>query len=152
MCYHISSSPLMPRVVSEREHHFLIPIGSIAATHGVWSGVNARRAILPFSQCSWLDSHEASSSLMGYNRIPWTPCSLWRRSMEALKLFRSVSTVNQVVSKRMVKKQQMRMNRLVASSWTKKGAHLLLQVRTQVLNGGARKTFCRWYPELFGRY
>jgi hypothetical protein len=33
------------------------------------------------------------------------------------------STVNQVVSKRMVKKQQMR--------WTKKGAHLLLQVRTQ---------------------
>jgi hypothetical protein len=32
------------------------------------------------------------------------------------------STVNQVISKRMVKKQQMR--------WTKKGAHLLLQVRT----------------------
>jgi len=31
------------------------------------------------------------------------------------------STVNQVISKRMVKKQQMR--------WTKKGAHLLLQVR-----------------------
>ena len=58
------------------------------------------------------------------------------------------STVNQVVSKRMVKKQQMRMNRLVASSWTKKGAHLLLQVRTQVLNGDWRKTFCRWYPEM----
>ncbi|MCG8353489.1 MAG: ISKra4 family transposase [Chloroflexales bacterium] len=34
------------------------------------------------------------------------------------------STVNQVISKRMVKKQQMR--------WTKKGAHLLLQVRTHV--------------------
>jgi len=50
------------------------------------------------------------------------------------------STVNQVVSKRMVKKQQMR--------WTKKGAHLLLQVRTQVLNNDWRDTFCRWYPRL----
>ena len=36
------------------------------------------------------------------------------------------STVNQVISKRMVKKQQMR--------WSKRGAHLLLQVRTRVLN------------------
>jgi len=50
------------------------------------------------------------------------------------------STVNQVVSKRMVKKQQMR--------WTKKGAHLLLQVRTQVLNNDWRDTFCRWYPNM----
>jgi len=50
------------------------------------------------------------------------------------------STVNQVVSKRMVKKQQMR--------WTKKGAHLLLQVRTQVLNDEWRGTFCRWYPKM----
>ena len=58
------------------------------------------------------------------------------------------STVNQVVSKRMVKKQQMRINRLVASSWTKKGAHLLLQVRTQVLNDEWRGTFCRWYPAM----
>jgi hypothetical protein len=36
------------------------------------------------------------------------------------------SAINQVVSKRMVKKQQMR--------WTDCGAHLLLQVRTRVLN------------------
>lgn len=50
------------------------------------------------------------------------------------------STVNQVVSKRMVKKQQMR--------WTKKGAHLLLQVRTQVLNEDLHKTFERWYPAM----
>lgn len=50
------------------------------------------------------------------------------------------STVNQVVSKRMVKKQQMR--------WTKRGAHLLLQVRTQTLNDDLRDTFCRWYPEM----
>ena len=37
------------------------------------------------------------------------------------------STVNQVVSRRMVKKQQMR--------WSQRGAHLLLQIRTRVLNG-----------------
>ncbi|EDX82642.1 hypothetical protein S7335_943 [Synechococcus sp. PCC 7335] len=50
------------------------------------------------------------------------------------------STVNQVISKRMVKKQQMR--------WTPKGAHLLLQVRTRVLDGNWQATFERWYPEL----
>lgn len=48
------------------------------------------------------------------------------------------STVNYVVSKRMVKKQQMR--------WSERGARLLLQVRTQVLNEDLRNTFCRWYP------
>ena len=41
-------------------------------------------------------------------------------------------------SRRMVKQQQMR--------WTKQGAHLLLQVRTQTLNDEPRDTFCRWYP------
>jgi hypothetical protein len=31
--------------------------------------------------------------------------------------------------------------------WTQRGAHLLLQTRTQVLNDDdLRKTFCRWYP------
>ncbi len=48
------------------------------------------------------------------------------------------STVNYVVSKRFVKKQQMR--------WTQRGAHLLLQTRTQALNDELRKTFCRWHP------
>ena len=50
------------------------------------------------------------------------------------------SAVNQVVSKRMVKLQQMR--------WTKRGAHLLLQVRTRALNDDLRNTFCNWYPGL----
>lgn len=49
------------------------------------------------------------------------------------------STVNQVIAKRMEKKQQMR--------WTPKGAHLLLQVRTKVLNQEWRETFERWYPD-----
>jgi hypothetical protein len=48
------------------------------------------------------------------------------------------STVNEVISKRFVKKQQMR--------WTRRGAHLLLQVRVQVLNGEWRSIFERWYP------
>lgn len=48
------------------------------------------------------------------------------------------STVNQVISKRFVKKQQQR--------WTKPGVHLLLQVRTQVLNEELLQTFERWYP------
>jgi hypothetical protein len=42
------------------------------------------------------------------------------------------SAVNQVVSKRFVKKQQMR--------WTPAGAHLLLQIRIEVLNGDSRAT------------
>ena len=48
------------------------------------------------------------------------------------------STVNQVVSKRFVKKQQMK--------WSLRGAHLLLQTRTRVLNGELRQTFQQWYP------
>jgi hypothetical protein len=48
------------------------------------------------------------------------------------------STVNQVISKRMVKKQQMQ--------WSQRGAHLLLQIRTRVLNGEWEATFRTWYP------
>jgi hypothetical protein len=48
------------------------------------------------------------------------------------------STVNQVISKRMVKKQQMQ--------WTPRGAHLLLQIRTRVLNDEWEATFRTWYP------
>jgi hypothetical protein len=38
----------------------------------------------------------------------------------------------------MVKKQQMR--------WSQRGAHLLLQIRTRVLNGELRDEFQKWYP------
>jgi hypothetical protein len=48
------------------------------------------------------------------------------------------STVNQVVSKRFVKKQQMK--------WSRRGARLLLQMRTRVLNDELRQTCQRWYP------
>ena len=52
------------------------------------------------------------------------------------------SAINQVVSKRMVKmvkKQQMR--------WSQRGAHLLLQIRTRVLDEEWENTFRRWYPD-----
>ncbi|HTH46344.1 MAG TPA: ISKra4 family transposase, partial [Candidatus Limnocylindria bacterium] len=48
------------------------------------------------------------------------------------------STINQVVSRRFVKKQQMQ--------WTLRGAHLLLQTRTKVLNDELDEVFRRWYP------
>ena len=48
------------------------------------------------------------------------------------------SSVNQIISKRFVKKQQMR--------WSRRGAHLLLQVRTRVLDNTLSATFQRWYP------
>ena len=49
------------------------------------------------------------------------------------------SAINQVVSKRMVKKQQM--------GWSQRGAHLLLQIRTRVLDEEWENTFRRWYPD-----
>jgi hypothetical protein len=49
------------------------------------------------------------------------------------------STINQVVSRRFVKKQQMQ--------WSLKGAHLLLKTRTKVLNNELEDVFRRWYPQ-----
>ena len=63
-----------------------------------------------------------------------------QRAGEAISTAFTESAVNQVISKRMVKKQQMR--------WTLRGAHLLLQVRTRVLNAQLADDFHRWYPGL----
>jgi hypothetical protein len=60
------------------------------------------------------------------------------RAGEAISTAFTESAVNQVISKRMVKKQQMR--------WTPRGAHLLLQVRTRVLSDQLVGDFHRWYP------
>ncbi|OTE95853.1 hypothetical protein BCS42_14620 [Crenothrix sp. D3] len=48
------------------------------------------------------------------------------------------SAVNYVVAKRLTKRQQMQ--------WSPKGAHLLLQMRTRVLNGELEQTFRNWHP------
>jgi hypothetical protein len=50
------------------------------------------------------------------------------------------STVNQVVSKRFCKKQQMQ--------WSQQGAHLLLQTRVKTLDGELGAVFTRWYPDM----
>jgi hypothetical protein len=49
------------------------------------------------------------------------------------------STINQLVSRRFVKKQQMQ--------WILRGAHLLLQTRTKVLNDELEEVSRRWYPQ-----
>jgi hypothetical protein len=50
------------------------------------------------------------------------------------------STVNEVVSKRFCKKQQMQ--------GSKSGAHLLLQTRVKTLDGELGAIFKRWYPDM----
>lgn len=62
-----------------------------------------------------------------------------RRQGEAISTAFVESTINQVVSRRFVKKQQM--------AWTLRGAHLLLQTRTKVLNNELDDVFRRWYPQ-----
>jgi hypothetical protein len=60
------------------------------------------------------------------------------RNGEAIATGFVESTVNQVVSKRFCKKQQMQ--------WSKPGAHLLLQTRVKTLDGELGAVFTRWYP------
>lgn len=62
----------------------------------------------------------------------------WRQG-ETISTAFAESTINQVVSRRFVKKQQMQ--------WTLRGAHLLLQMRTKVLNNELEEVFRRWHPK-----
>ena len=48
------------------------------------------------------------------------------------------STINEVIARRMAKKQQMQ--------WSRKGAHYLLQTRTAVQNNELQDKFFSWYP------
>ena len=66
-----------------------------------------------------------------------------RRQGETISTAFVESTINQVVSKRFVKKQQMQ--------WTLRGAHLLLQTRTKVLNNELEDVFRGWYPQFHAR-
>jgi len=61
-----------------------------------------------------------------------------RRADEVISSPTAESAVNQVISKRMVKKQRIR--------WSPRGAHLLLQVRTRALNNDLADAFDRGYP------
>jgi hypothetical protein len=73
------------------------------------------------------------------NNQQWIPNygELWRAG-ETISTAFVESAVDQVLSKRFVKKQQM--------GWSRRGAHLLLQVRTRVLNEELREKFDEWYP------
>lgn len=59
------------------------------------------------------------------------------RNRELISSSLAESSVNQIISKRFVKKQQMR--------WSRRGAHLLLQIRTRVLDDALTATFQHWY-------
>jgi hypothetical protein len=61
------------------------------------------------------------------------------RNRETISTAFVESTINQVVSRRFVKRQSM--------LWTPRGAHLLLQTRTKVLNGELEEVFRGWYPK-----
>ena len=52
------------------------------------------------------------------------------------------SAVNQLIDKRISKSQQMR--------WSPMGAHSLLQVRAELLDGRLGAAFSRWYPGFAG--
>jgi len=58
-----------------------------------------------------------------------------RRQAETISTAFVESTINQVVSRRFVKKQQI--------GWTLRGAHLLLQTQTKVLNDELEDVFRR---------
>jgi hypothetical protein len=77
----------------------------------------------------------------GYIRAngAWIP-NYGERSGEAISSALVESALNQVVSRWMIKKQQMR--------WTPSGAHLLLQVRTRALNDDTRQRLPALVPSL----
>jgi len=61
-----------------------------------------------------------------------------QRAGEPIPSAAAESAVNQIIAKRMVKKQQMR--------WTPTGAHRLLQIRTRVLDHQLDNDIKQWHP------
>jgi hypothetical protein len=62
----------------------------------------------------------------------------WRREGRRISTSAVEGTVNRLIGRRLGKGQHM--------CWTKRGAHLLLQVRCAVLNGELLERFQRWFP------
>ena len=77
---------------------------------------------------------------IGNNRHLIPNYGQWYHDGEAIATGFVESTVNEVVSKRFCKKQQMQ--------WSKSGAHLLLQTRVKTLDGELGAIFKRWYPDM----
>src|SRR5215468_3351252 len=102
-------------------------------------------AIAPFNETYARFTHlvKALSALRMYienNRHVIPNYELRYHHGEAIATGFVESTVNEVVSKRFCKKQQMQ--------WSKEGAHLLLQTRVRTLNGELGAIFKRWYPDM----
>jgi hypothetical protein len=70
--------------------------------------------------------------------------SAWRKAGRRISTSAVEGTVNRLIGRRMCKSQHM--------CWTKRGAHLLLQVRCAVLNGDLLAGFRRWYPNVGSRH
>jgi hypothetical protein len=62
----------------------------------------------------------------------------WRREGRRISTSAVEGTVNRLIGRRLGKGQHM--------CWTKRGAHLLLQVRCAALNGELLERFQRWFP------
>ena len=75
----------------------------------------------------------------GNNKSYIASCGERYRDGERIRAGFIESTVNQVISKRFIKKQSM--------GWTPHGAHLLLQIRTRVLNDELEDLFRQWRPD-----
>lgn len=112
-------------------HHALQEIEDLAWQTDAAAEADARHRKLATAVAEFQTSIENNGAC-----IPTDGERYWNG--EAITSAVAESTINQVISKRMAKQQQMR--------WSPAGAHLLLHVRTQVLNDDLRKTFRRWYP------
>jgi hypothetical protein len=64
----------------------------------------------------------------------------WRREGWRISTSAVEGTVNRLIGRRLGKGQHM--------CWTKRGAHLLLQVRCAALNGELLERFQRWFPTI----
>lgn len=118
----------------------------------LWHG-NVKRALDRLDDCYWIADDEALTyrnkkklakhidELQTYvennSHLIVNYGEKWRYG-EAISTGFVESTINEVVTKRMVKKQQMQ--------WTYEGAHYLLQTRVAVLNNDLHEYFERWYP------
>ncbi len=67
----------------------------------------------------------------------------WRQEGRRISTSAVEGTVNRLIGRRLGKGQHM--------CWTKRGAHLLLQVRCAVLNGELLERFQRWFPDIGSR-
>jgi hypothetical protein len=97
--------------------------------NGSWGCLYTPRGFPPIPLLSFVAHEHNAGYIPNYGER-------WRYGERISTAF-AESAVNQVVSKRMVKCQQMR--------WSPRSAHLLLQVRTRVLNEELRRTFGHWF-------